>query len=327
MVIPVYNSTRALPELAGRIGAIFSEKIKEPYEILFIDDGSPDPETWKTLASLAQQFSSVKAIQLRRNFGRSAAVLCGLQEMKGSWCIVMDDDLQHQPEDIPKLIRKREHDVVFAQFQRKQHGWVTRTGSYITTLVEHEVLGLPPRIRNSAFIMVKEDVARLMLTIKTPHPFIPALILAVTNDIGTVEVDHKPRKYGTPAYTFLRRLGNFSDLIINNSSILLRAVALLGVIVGVLGSFYGLYIFLRSWIYGSSIPGWASVMVAILVLGSLTLITLGVAGEYLLRIIQGIEYRPLFVVKQIAQQNTLCSPLLKKTAGECSPSKIQNEYQ
>ena len=126
LVVPVYNSVDSLQSLKERVSKIFIEEIGEEYELIFVDDGSPNPDTWPVLASLARDNKEVRALQLTRNFGKVGAVLAGIDEAHGDWIIIMDDDLQHRPEDIPAMLSKRDHDVVLAQFKNKAHGLVAR---------------------------------------------------------------------------------------------------------------------------------------------------------------------------------------------------------
>jgi dolichol-phosphate mannosyltransferase/undecaprenyl-phosphate 4-deoxy-4-formamido-L-arabinose transferase len=114
IVIPVYNSS-VLEEIVERIEAVFAGR-GEGYEILFVDDFSPDPAVWPTLARLAERRPAVAAIQLTRNFGQNAATLCGLRESRGDVVFTMDDDLEHGPEDIPRFLALADHDIVIAQF-------------------------------------------------------------------------------------------------------------------------------------------------------------------------------------------------------------------
>ena len=121
IVIPVFNTVDTLPEIVKRVGKIFDEKIKEPYEIIFVDDASDNPNTWKKLEEINKKNTRIKILQLTRNFGQQAATLCGIRESKGNFIITMDDDLQHPPENIPNLIDKKHHDIVIAQFLEKKH--------------------------------------------------------------------------------------------------------------------------------------------------------------------------------------------------------------
>ncbi len=132
IVIPVYDSA-VLQELSERIDRVFA-KLPEEYEIIFIDDSSPNLDVWPSLVDIAGKNSHIRALQLTRNFGQHAATLCGLVECRGDFVITMDDDLQHCPEDIPKFLELRDYDVVIAQFKNKQHGTFKRITSLFLTI-------------------------------------------------------------------------------------------------------------------------------------------------------------------------------------------------
>ena len=116
VVVPCYNSDVSLPQVVERIAAVFKTQLRESFEIVMVDDGSPDAGTWARLQELAGRYPEVRAIRLARNFGKPGAMLCGYSAARGQWIIAMDDDLQHAPEDVPKLLAAKEHDVVMGVF-------------------------------------------------------------------------------------------------------------------------------------------------------------------------------------------------------------------
>jgi glycosyltransferase involved in cell wall biosynthesis len=160
---------------------------------------------------------------LTRNFGRTAAVLCGFERARGQWIIVMDDDLQHRPEVIPELAKMREHDAVIADFpyHERHHSISQRVTSRLKNRLDGVILDKPRHIRMSPFIMIKAQIAKMMLGSNQRHPYFPARLFYVTRDIASVRASHAPRKIGRSNFGFLARLKMFSNLIFNNSTILL----------------------------------------------------------------------------------------------------------
>lgn len=294
IIIPVYNSVDSLPLILERITAVFVNQIRERFELIFVDDCSSNSKTWRILESLAANHQSVRALQLTRNFGRTGAALAGIDAANGNWIIVMDDDLQHRPEDIPKLLTERSHDVVLAQFEHKAHGPIARSGSSVVTWVEHLVLGFPKHLHNSPFVLFKSEIAKHMLHRNTPYPFLPALFLEITRDVVGVKVQHDLRFSGQTEFSFFRRLKHFSNLLINNSSLLLRGVAFIGIVMSFMSFSVGCYLLWRG---AGSVPGWTSLMIVTLMIGGLVLVSIGVSGEYLVRIIRGIESQPAYIVR------------------------------
>ncbi|MBL8252665.1 MAG: glycosyltransferase family 2 protein [Candidatus Competibacter sp.] len=295
-MIPVYNSTR-LPELAERIErTLTAEKIS--YEILLVDDASPNPAVWPQLETLARARAPVRVLQLSRNFGQQAATLCGLREARGDWAITMDDDLQHLPEDLPKFLALREWDIVIGQFERKQHGRLQRLTSRLKGIFDRIIIGKPPSIQLSAYRMLNRLVVDGVLAIRTSHPFIPAMMFHVSKKVAGVAVRHGPRQEGCSGYTFWKRLALFSNLLINNSALVLRWVGYFGMSCSLVSFAYAASIIYKKLVYGSAVLGWASLMVAVLLIGGVLLFGLGVIGEYLVRIIAVSEEKPMYFVRR-----------------------------
>lgn len=298
VVIPVYNSTRTLPELVARLDAVFAGT-GASHEVIFVDDGSPNVETWPVLKELSLLHAQVQSIRLARNFGKAGAVMCGMRHAAGEWVITIDDDLQHAPEDIPALLAERDHDVVMGHFATgKKHSFLKRLTSGIKGYFDARILGRPKGIRMSPFKLFRAQVVRHMLAIETTHPFIPALMLYATRDIVQVEVTHHPRQHGKSAFNLRRRLRQFSNLIFGNSSLVLQGVAILGVSIALFSFLYGAWLIGSYLTFGRSVPGWTSLMVITLTLGGMIMFSIGVIGEYLIRIIEGIEKRPPYLERE-----------------------------
>jgi dolichol-phosphate mannosyltransferase/undecaprenyl-phosphate 4-deoxy-4-formamido-L-arabinose transferase len=297
IVVPVYNTAATLPALARRVAAVFTQTVQRPWELIFVDDGSPNPETWPLLERLAREEPGVRAIRLTRNFGQTAAILCGLEAARGEHIVLMDDDLQHPPEEIPALIAARAHDVVVARYRRRRHGPLAKLTSAAKNACDALLLQKPRRLRHSSFLLMHRAIARGILTVRTSYPLLSPLIYHVTRDVVNVEVDHHPRRDGRTGYTLGKRVRLFSNLIINNSSLLLALIGWLGVSVAALA--FGLFLFYlgRKLFFGIGMTGWTSLMVVLLGVGGLLLFSVGVIGTYLLRIIHTSENRPSYVVR------------------------------
>lgn len=297
VIVPVYNTTATLPELARRVEAVFAGIPGGSCELIFVDDGSPHPETWPTLERLARERPGVSAIRLTRNFGQSAALLCGLAAARGEAILLMDDDLQHPPEEIPSLIAAGDHDVVIARFRRRRHGPLQRLTSAVKNLCDRLLLQKPAHLRHSSFLLMQRPIAEGILSVRTSYPLLSPLIYHITRDVVNVEVDHEPRRDGRSGYTFSRRLRLFSNLIVNNSALVLTSLGWVGI--GVACAAIGLALFYlgRKLLFGIGMTGWTSLMVVLLGLGGLVLFGVGVIGTYLLRIIHTSETRPSYVVR------------------------------
>lgn len=297
VVIPVYNST-VLEELALRIDATLAGLPDSRYELIFVDDFSPSPETWPTLERLARERSTIRAVQLTRNFGQQAATLCGLQEAQGEVVITMDDDLQHAPEDIPKLLALAEWDIVIGQFDRRQHHFGRRLASRAKGWFDRIILGKPKGIQMSSFRMLSRIVVDGILSIRTPHPFLPALMFHVSKNVIGVRVGHSARREGRSGYTIPELIRVFSNLLINNSSLVLRLVGNLGILFAGISFLMAALVVYRKLAHGVSVQGWASLLATQLLLGGLLLFSVGVVGEYLIRIIESSERKPTYFIRR-----------------------------
>jgi glycosyltransferase involved in cell wall biosynthesis len=298
IVIPVYNSTQSLLEIAGRIEAVFRDRIKDSYEIIFVDDASPNKETWKVLEQLSKQHANIRSIQLMRNFGKQGAMMCGFLEVKGSYVITMDDDLQHFPEDITGLIKFKDHDIVIGKFSSKKHSISKRIYSSLNSWFEEKLIGKPKHITNTPFKLIKAEVIEVIKNIKTSHPYVPALLFFATRDVVMAEVNHGARAYDNSGFTFRKMYRTFSNMLFNNSSFLLQLIAVMGVSISLLSFIFGAYFLIKKLAVGIAVPGWASLMVVLLFIGGLILFSVGVVGEYLIRIINGIENKPAYLVRK-----------------------------
>jgi len=296
VVIPVYDSP-APEELTERLENVLRATGYE-YEIIFVDDGSPDPGIWPRIEKLARDRERVRVVQLSRNFGQQAATLCGLREARGSFVITMDDDLQHDPADIPLLLAHADRDIVIGQLVSKQHPVIRRIVSRIKGVFDRMVIGTPEGLQLSSFRLLSRTVVDGVLSMRTSHPFLPALMFHVSKDAVGVPVTHSRRAAGRSGYTISRLLGVFSNLVISNSSILLRAGAYAGFSFAVLSFVLAALVVYRKLAHGIAVQGWTSLFSAVLLIGGLLLIGLGIIGEYLIRIIESGEAKPSYIVRR-----------------------------
>lgn len=301
IIVPVYRSKESLTILIDRISELFSKQLAEKsYELIFVNDSPFDKETCRVLDELYKQFpDTVVVIELTRNFGQQSAVLCGIAKSSGEYIITMDDDMQHDPFDIPKLLEKQTNDIVIAKFKNKKHSFFKRTTSSIKGYFDHIILGKPRNIKLTSFRLFNRIIADNILKIQTPYPFIPALLFSVSNNIVNVEVPHFAREEGRSHYTFLKMIKLFANLLINNSSLLLRYIGYLGLFLAFVSFVFAGVIIYKKIFLGISLQGWSSIMVTILFFGGMIMFTLGIIGEYLVRIIHTSENRPHYFIRKI----------------------------
>lgn len=299
VVIPAYNSNNSLRELCQRLVGVFENTLKEPYEIIFVDDNSSD-NTWELLNDIYQEYENVKIIRLTKNFGQQCATLCGMFKARGQVVITMDDDLQHRPEDIPLLLEKINdgYDIVMAHFVEKKHSLFKRLSSKLMNHFNNILIGKPQNIYLSSYRAITRKVVEQMQKISTSYPFIPALLFAVTDNIVNVRLTHYESKRKRTTYSLKKYLKIASNLLINNSSLLLKYTGILGVFSALVSFIIVLVLIARKIFLGSVMTGWTSLIASIYLIGGLILFSLGVIGEYLIRILIETTDKPYYFIKE-----------------------------
>ncbi len=298
IVIPVYNTTRVLEQLHQRIGQVFASRIGQSYEVILVDDSSPNPETWPTVEALVRNGQNTSAIRLTRNFGQHAALLCGLAHAGGEHIITMDDDLQHAPEDIPALIHLQDHDVVMGQFPEKQHSWSRNLSSSLKGYFDRVFSGKPRDLRVSTFCLIRSSIARQMLNMSNiPYPLLSVLVFYVTRDVVGVPVSHSPRQEGKSGYSLVRLIRLFTRLLINNSQLVFQLIAWSGGLLFTL-SMITLLGLLACQLFLKAVSGWLFLGFGILLMMGFLLIALGYMGAVLARIAAVAEQKKPYLIRQ-----------------------------
>jgi glycosyltransferase involved in cell wall biosynthesis len=302
VVIPVYNSDKSVEEIYYRLKEVFNTVVKDTFELVLIDDCSPNPNSWLTCKKLAEDNDNVISVQLSRNFKKPGATLCGLHYANGDYIVLMDDDLQHLPEEIPLLIAKKNHDVVLGIFQERKHNLMKRTLSWLNNWFESKAIGKPIHLRYSPFQLIKKDIVDKIKTIKSPYPYLMGYVYYFTTDIATVTTTHVERPYGESYYTFPKLVGLFSNTLINNSNFLFNFLGGKGIILTVFGFILAisqLIKFLNTQIFDS----WIVIIASICMIGGLILIGFGVLGIYLIRMFYTMEQRNAYSVKEVVKRD------------------------
>jgi glycosyltransferase involved in cell wall biosynthesis len=295
VVTPVFNAGERLAELVERLRAVFVDTLGESFEIILVDDGSTRAETRQVLLQLSTA-DDVTVLVLTRNFGKPGAVMCGLAEARGQWVVLIDDDLQQRPEDIPALLQHRDHDMVTAVYRRKKHTLVQRVTSRIKRHFDRWILGIAVPL--SPLNVLSRPVVDGMLASATNRPFIPALVHEVTRDIHGVELEHDASVYGQSRYSLYRRWRQFSNLLFGHSTLVLQAIAILGLVVMVASLVLAGVLTVRRLVGVPVQAGWSSLMVAILLIGGLNLGALGITGQYFIRILDIVSRKPAYLVRE-----------------------------
>ncbi len=299
VVIPVYQSQATLAPLVERLTAVLDARGLR-YEIIFVEDGSRD-DSWNALRKLQSAHPDrIIAIQLMRNFGQHNAIMCGLRRARGDVIVTMDDDLQHPPEELPKLLdalNANDWDLVYGCYHEKQHAFRRNLGSALVFSFYKIVFRSTVRI--SSFRAFRRQLAQSILAYDLNYTFIDGLLAWSTQRIGGVPVEHHPRMEGRSTYTLGKLLTLALNLFTNFSILPLQVISILGFIAAACGILTALYYLVMYFLSQIVVPGYASIIVAILTLGGVQLLALGMIGEYLGRLHLNMNRKPQYVERQV----------------------------
>ncbi|MGH9890624.1 MAG: glycosyltransferase family 2 protein [bacterium] len=289
VVIPVYGAAKILPSLADRLLAVLNDMHIE-YELIFVNDDSPD-EAWDVLRNLQEKHETrVRIIRLTKNFGQHSATMCGLRRASGSFVLTMDDDLQHPPEQIPVLwnaIQVQNLDVVYGKYQEKMHGNMRNIGSKLLSLVFRRVFGVP--VGFSSFRIIRSEVLKGMQHYPHVFVFIDGILAGITSRIGCVAVPHHARAQGRSGYRMGKLLFLSVNVLTSFSLFPLQVATWMGFASSFVGAVLGLWIVYQALAGNVTVPGYASLFTAVLFMGGVQLLALGVIGEYLGRVYQSLN--------------------------------------
>jgi undecaprenyl-phosphate 4-deoxy-4-formamido-L-arabinose transferase len=299
VVIPVYRSAETLQRVVERLSRVLDD-IDGIYEIVFVDDGSSD-SSWELLQALQRQRPEViTAVQLMRNFGQHNALMCGFRHARGQYIITMDDDLQNPPEEIPNLlsvIRNGAHDLVYGVPEKKQHAVGRNVGSRMVNTFFRTVFRTNATV--TSFRVIRRELLDAILAYNLNFTYIDGLLAWNTQRVGEVTVEHCPRKSGRSGYSITKLLTLALNLFTNFSLIPLQIASAIGLIASIGGLVVAAYYLIQAMLSNIAVPGYASIIVAVMVLGGLQLLALGVIGEYVGRLHLNVNRKPQYTVRNL----------------------------
>ena len=299
VVIPVYNSEDCLDELAKRLTDVLNNSGRT-YEIILVNDCSPD-NSWQKITELCEIYDRLKGINLRKNFGQDSAIMAGLNHSSGESVIIMDDDLQHDPADIPPLLGGLEkgYDVCYAFFISKKQSYFKNVGSWFNDKVANIILRKPKKVYLSPYKVIKREVINEIIKYDGPYPYIDGLLFRVTRNITQVSIQHHERYAGAGNYNLRKSIRVWLRLATTFSIIPLRIATFLGFVSSFIGFILALIFIIFHFVGIESPTGWASLIVVVLFLGGIQLVSTGIIGEYIGRLFLHNNKEPQFVVNKI----------------------------
>jgi polyisoprenyl-phosphate glycosyltransferase len=310
VVVPVYGCAGCLPELHRRLRAAV-ESITDSYELVFVDDASPDG-AWEVLTGLASVDPHVRSFGLSRNFGQDAAITAGLTKSRGRFTVVMDCDLQEAPEDIPRLYaRAREgFDVVRTIRTGRGHSRLRQLASrtYRRLMMEAD-----PRTEYSNMNLLSRDVVEAILSLGDRDRELTLVLDWLGFRQATVEIHFGERADGKSAYTVRRLIRVALSGMFFRTTVLLRVVVFIGFLIGLAGAVLAVYNV--AYYFSSGQPrGYTSLIVLLLLLAGFIIVSVGVVGLYVGRIFEQVRLRPLFVISRQAGDEEAVEPEISPPA-------------
>jgi len=298
VVVPVFNEEENIPELYRRLRAVLPQVVQE-WEILFVDDGSRD-RSWELIRTLAAQDPRVRGLRFSRNFGHQMAFAAGLDHARGQAVVIMDADLQDPPELIPELVAKHRegYEVVYA-VRVARHG--ETAFKKLTAKLFYRLLARITAVQipldTGDFRLMGPRAVEAFRRLPERHRFTRGLVAWLGFPQTGVPYERAPRHAGTTKYPLRKMLRFALDAITSFSHLPLQLATWLGFVVSAFAFFYILVV-LALKLAGISWPGYTSLMAAILFLGGVQLLMVGLLGEYVGRIYDEVKHRPLYLVAE-----------------------------
>jgi dolichol-phosphate mannosyltransferase len=301
VVIPCYRCSECLQELHRRLIAVFNA-IPAKYEIILVNDGSPD-RAWDIIVGLSSADACVKGINLSRNFGQHIAIAAGIDFAQGDWVIVMDGDLQDQPEEVSRLYHKavsEELDVVFGRRTARQDTWfkVWCSRSFAWVFRQLSDMHVEPGIAN--FSLSSRKVMEAYRRLREGSRSHWLVLLWCGFRVGYVDVAHAERFAGRTAYNLRRSVSLAIESITSQSNRPLLLSMKFGFAMAGLSFGFAIYEIVRYCVWGVIVSGWASLIVSVYFIGGLIMVNMGVLGLYLGKVFNATKNRPVYLVRETA---------------------------
>lgn len=298
IVVPVYRSEPILPLLVEKVQQEIGQLgLPHGFELILVNDASPD-QSWRVIRELATRYSFVRGLSLRRNFGQHNATMAGLHQARGNMVVVMDDDLQHPPEAIPRMLAALEegYDVCYTHYNNRQHALWKKLGSAFNDWAARHLLGKPRGLYLSSFKAMRSEVVAEIIRYDGPFAYVDGLILDVTRNIHAVGINHQARHEGEGNYNLRRSVSLWLKMATSFSILPLRIASYTGFLLSAVSLLMIVYVMVQKWMYPETPAGWSSLIATVLLIGGVQTLSIGMLGEYLGRTYLKLNHKPQFVV-------------------------------
>lgn len=303
LVVPLYNEEEVFPQLRERITTVL-DQFAVPMEVLFVDDGSDD-RTGELIDEAAAQDRRFAGVHLSRNFGHQAAISAGMNICRGDVVVLMDGDLQDPPEVLLEMYSKIEegYDVVYAVRESRKESFLYRAAYRVFYRLLRASSQLQIPVDSGDFSMMRRAVVDEINRMPERHRFVRGLRSFVGFRQVGISFERSARQAGQPKYTIPKLIRLAADGIFTFSELPLRLASLLGFTIALLSSIYMIYLVIWRLTSDESLPGFATIAVAMFFLASIQLICLGIVGEYIARIHNEVKGRPAYIVEKVTHRS------------------------
>jgi len=299
IVVPVYNSQDTLPVLVEEICGVLDKEQWE-YEIILVNDGSQD-KSWQTIQDLTTNYPCIRAINLMRNYGQHNALLCGIRYAKNEITITLDDDLQHPPVEIPKLLKKIDEgfDVVYGAPVAEKHSFWRNITSKLIKFFLKKAMRVSSAQNISAFRAFRTEIRNAFSDYKGTFVSIDVLLSWGTNKFTSVTVSHNKRLMGKSRYTIKKLLNHAFTLITGFSIVPLQVSTMLGFFSIIFGFFVLVYVIVKYLSSGGVVPGFTFLASTLAIFSGIQLFAIGMIGEYLGRLFTRSLDFPQYTIRSV----------------------------
>lgn len=299
IVSPIYKAEQMVEKLVTEL-RLHLLILNEPFEIILVDDRSPD-QVWPKMKQLAKQFKEVKAIRLSKNFGQHPAIIAGLTYSSGDYVVVMDCDLQDQPKEIPKLIAKAKegYDMVLAQRLHRQDGIMKKLSSKLFSMMYSYLTDTKFDNSVANYGVYSRKVVNEVITMNDYIKSFPLFAQWVGFNKAYVEVEHGERESGTTSYSFRKLLELAFNTLISFSNKPLKLFVKAGLVISFLSFLFGIVTIIRYTTGAIQAPGYSSLMVSIWFLSGVLMTIIGVTGIYIGKIFDQTKNRKAFIIDEV----------------------------
>jgi len=297
IVIPCYRSESTIITVIAEIDCVL-QNLGYKYEIVLINDNSPD-NVWAIIDNLCSNRKDIIGLNLAKNFGQHSALMAGYRQCSGDYIITMDDDGQTPSDEIKVLINKLEEgfDVVYGKYTERKDNVFRRFGSKVNNYMMEAIIGKPKDVHLTSFYISRKYIIDEICKYQNPYPYIWGLIVRTTHNIANVTINHHTREGGSSGYTLTKLLRLWMNGFTAFSVKPLRIATGFGLLVSIIGFFVTIYTVVDKLLHPDIQAGYSALMSAILIIGGVLMILLGMIGEYIGRIYICINNSPQYVIR------------------------------